>query len=69
VGIGENPFLDQATFSIWESPEAMKKYAYQSFDHSDVIKLTRDRKWYSEELFARFAILESTGTLNGQSIN
>ncbi|KLT64206.1 DUF3291 domain-containing protein [Pedobacter sp. BMA] len=69
AGIGENPFLDQATFSIWESPEAMKKYAYQSFDHSDVIKLTRDRKWYSEELFARFAVIESTGTLNGQSIS
>ncbi|WP_316800341.1 DUF3291 domain-containing protein [Pedobacter frigidisoli] len=69
AGIGENPFLDQATFSIWENAEAMKKYAYQSFDHSDVIKLTRDRKWYSEELFARFAIVESTGTLNGQSLN
>ncbi|MGN7990294.1 DUF3291 domain-containing protein [Pedobacter sp. 22226] len=69
AGIGENPFFDQATFSIWENAESMKAYAYKSFDHADVIKLTRERKWYSEELFARFEIVESWGTLNGISIN
>ncbi|RYD75446.1 MAG: DUF3291 domain-containing protein [Sphingobacteriales bacterium] len=68
AGVGENPFLDQATFSIWENVESMKNYAYKSVDHSDVIKLTRQRKWYSEELFARFEIIESNGTLNGQAI-
>ncbi|GGI26196.1 hypothetical protein GCM10008119_21450 [Pedobacter mendelii] len=68
AGVGENPFLDQATFSIWENLESMKNYAYKSFDHSDVIKLTRARKWYSEELFARFEIIDSKGSLNGQSI-
>ncbi|GAA4206467.1 hypothetical protein GCM10022289_27470 [Pedobacter jeongneungensis] len=69
AGIGENPFFDQATFSIWENAESMKAYAYKSFDHADVIKLTRERKWYREELFARFGIVESWGTLNGISIN
>lgn len=69
AGIGENPFFDQATFSIWENAENMKAYAYKSFDHADVIKLTRERKWYREELFARFGIVESWGTLNGISIN
>lgn len=69
AGVGENPYFDQATFSIWEDIESMKNYAYKSFDHSDVIKLTRERKWYSEELFARFEILECRGTLNGQAIN
>lgn len=68
AGVGENPFLDQATFSIWENLESMKNYAYKSLDHADVIKLTRARKWYSEELFARFEIIESQGSLNGQSI-
>ncbi|RYD78596.1 MAG: DUF3291 domain-containing protein [Sphingobacteriales bacterium] len=68
AGVGENPFLDQATFSIWENLESMRNYAYKSVDHSDVIKLTRQRKWYSEELFARFEIIESQGSLNGQSI-
>jgi len=68
AGVGENPFFDQATFSIWENLEVMKNYAYKSVDHSNVIKLTRERKWYSEELFARFEIIESQGSLNGQSI-
>ncbi|WP_316829457.1 DUF3291 domain-containing protein [Pedobacter aquatilis] len=68
AGIGENPFFDQATFSVWDNIEHMKNYAYRSFDHSDIIKLTRERKWYSEELFARFEIIESHGSLNGQSI-
>jgi len=68
AGIGENPFLDQATFSVWENAEKMKTYAYKSHDHSDVIKLTRERQWYSEELFARFEIVKSWGTLNGKSI-
>ncbi|RDC57692.1 DUF3291 domain-containing protein [Pedobacter chinensis] len=68
AGIGENPFLDQATFSVWKDAESMKNYAYKSVDHSDVIKLTRARQWYSEELFARFEIIKSWGTLNGISI-
>jgi len=46
----------------------MKNYAYKSVDHSDVIKLTRERKWYSEELFARFEILKHEGSLNGKSL-
>ncbi|KQM66109.1 spheroidene monooxygenase [Pedobacter sp. Leaf216] len=69
AGVGENPFFDQATFSIWTDADSMKNYAYKSFDHSDVIKLTRERQWYKEELFARFAIIDSWGTLNGVSIN
>ena len=46
----------------------MKNYAYKSFDHADVIKLTREREWYKEELFARFEIIDSWGTLNGVNI-
>jgi len=65
AGIGEAPFFRQATFSIWEDMESMKNYAYKSFDHSDIVKLTRERQWYSEELFARFKIIESWGSLNG----
>ncbi|MBK8880414.1 MAG: DUF3291 domain-containing protein [Haliscomenobacter sp.] len=54
IGIGELPLIQQATFSIWRSPEAMKQYAYQSRLHQEVIKKTRELGWYSEELFARF---------------
>lgn len=68
AGMGENPLFDQATFSIWENAESVKNYAYKTFDHADVIKLTRAREWYKEELFARFSIIDSWGTLNGVSI-
>jgi len=69
AGVGENPYLDQATFSIWENAESMKNYAYKSFDHADIIKLTRTRKWYSEDLFARFEILELQGIFNGRAVS
>lgn len=66
IGVGEAPVYRQATFSIWESLEQMKTFAYGSKKHAEVIKLTRSEGWYSEELFARFAFLESIGTLNGK---
>ncbi|MBD1392113.1 DUF3291 domain-containing protein [Mucilaginibacter glaciei] len=65
IGVGEAPVYRQATFSIWENFEAMKAFAYGSKQHAEVIKKTRSEGWYSEELFARFAIIETQGTLNG----
>lgn len=61
VSIGELPFIKQATFSIWNSVEDMKVYAYQT-RHTEVIKKTHEEKWYSEELFVRFRIVASTIT-------
>jgi hypothetical protein len=65
IGLGELPFVRQATFSIWESVEAMKEYAYKTPHHQDVMRRTRAEKWYKEELFARFAPISSEGTWNG----
>lgn len=67
VGIGEVPFFRQATFSIWKDLESVKSFAYRKKEHAGVIKKTRERDWYSEELFARFEILESNGTINGKN--
>lgn len=67
VGIGEAPFFLQATFSIWESMEDLKNFAYKSPEHAKVIKQTRDENWYSEELFARFIPIKSYGLLNGKN--
>ncbi len=58
IGIGEQPLIQQCTFSIWESSLLMKQYAYKSKQHTEVIKKTRDLGWYSEELFARFRLVE-----------
>ena len=56
VGIGEYPIFMQATFSIWENLKNLKETAYQNTPHAEVVRKTRERKWYKEELFAEFAI-------------
>lgn len=64
-GIGEAPVFKQATFSIWKDMESMKSFAYHSKEHAEVIKKTRQRNWYSEELFARFQLISVSGSING----
>jgi hypothetical protein len=68
VGIGEVPWVKQATFSMWQSKEAMRQFAYKMQEHSDVIRKTHQEKWYSEELFVRFTILDKTGTSKGEEL-
>ncbi|KRO89712.1 MAG: hypothetical protein ABR90_05685 [Cryomorphaceae bacterium BACL29 MAG-121220-bin8] len=58
-GIGEWPFIQQATFSVWDNLESVKNFAYNSGSHAEIIKKTRKRKWYKEDLFARFEIMDS----------
>ncbi|QQL51429.1 DUF3291 domain-containing protein [Mucilaginibacter ginkgonis] len=65
LGIGEAPVFRQATFSVWESLDDVKAFAYRSREHAEVIKKTRDNDWYSEELFARFKIIDTIGSING----
>jgi hypothetical protein len=64
-GIGEIPLIKQATFSVWQSKEAMKDFAYQMKEHQEVIQKTRQEKWYSEDMFTRFKITGCVGTVNG----
>jgi len=64
-GIGEVPVIQMATFSVWKNEEAVKAFAYKSRAHAKAVKMTRDLKWYSEELFARFRPFKSEGTWSG----
>ena len=63
-GIGEWPFIQQATLSLWDSFDSVKNFAYSNKIHSNIIKKTRKQKWYSEDLFARFQVLSDTGFIN-----
>lgn len=63
IGIGEAPLGLQGTLSIWSSGEALRDFAYNGQAHVQVIRETHSQRWYSEELFARFALLEVRGTV------
>ncbi len=65
VGIGEAPVGMLGTFSLWQSTDHMKQWAYQSPQHQEVMRRTRDEGWYGEEMFARFEPYDSTGTWDG----
>lgn len=67
LGIGEMPWLRQATFSIWQTKAAMKQFAYQLQEHTEVIRKTRTEKWYSEDMFVRFILLSVSGTIRGKN--
>lgn len=60
-GIGEVPIKQMATFSLWKSEEQMKSFAYDTKEHQQAIKMTRQLNWYKEELFARFQPYEFSG--------
>ncbi len=66
-GVGEVPWIKQATFSVWKNKEDMKAFAYGMREHTEVIKKTRKQDWYSEEMFTRFKILETFGTIKGEN--
>jgi hypothetical protein len=58
IGMGEIPFIKQATLSIWQDVASMKNFAYQQKEHVEVIQKTRKENWYSEEMFTRFEVIE-----------
>jgi hypothetical protein len=65
LAIGEAPIGLQGTFSIWDSPAHLTAFAHTGA-HRDVITRTTEVGWYAEELFARFAVEASSGTLDGR---
>ncbi|MCH1865575.1 hypothetical protein [Nocardioides sp. CFH 31398] len=65
VGIGESPVGLQGTFSVWESSDALVGFAYRSAAHREVVRRTDPARWYAEEMFARFAVTDLSGTYRG----
>ena len=55
-GIGEIPFFEQSTISLWKSIEDVKIFAYGSYIHRNIVKRTKIENWYLEELFCRFYV-------------
>lgn len=60
-GIGEAPVGWQGTVSVWRGTRDLVEFAYRHPDHRRVMDETPTRRWYAEELFARFAVDEVDG--------
>jgi hypothetical protein len=59
LGFGEAPIGLQGTLSVWRDASALQQFAYSGPEHRAVIARTPTERWYAEELFARFAVLEA----------
>ena len=63
IGIGEAPIGLQGTFSLWSSASALRDFAYKGRAHQVAIEQTKEFDWYSEELFARFEVVDVRGSI------
>ena len=65
VGLGEAPFVRQATFTIWDSVSDMNAYA-RSGAHLEAIQDAAQNDYFSESMFARFVPLQVRGQWQGK---
>ncbi|AHM03512.1 Spheroidene monooxygenase [Roseibacterium elongatum DSM 19469] len=69
IGIGEVPWVQQVTFSIWPNKRTMAEFARHDGPHARAIKAVRDGQWFKEELYARFRVDAVEGEWEGQTPN
>ena len=65
MGLGEAPFVRQATFTIWDSVADMNAYA-RSGAHLEAIQDAAQNDYFSESMFARFVPLKVQGQWQGK---
>ncbi len=68
VGMGEVPWLHQVTFSVWDDEQAMRAFAHEAGPHRQAAHDARERGWFTESLFARFAVTGTTGRWGGAAL-
>jgi hypothetical protein len=62
-GIGEAPLGWQGTISVWRRVEDLLAFAHRDPRHVAAMARTPRERWFAEELFARFAVLDTVGDL------
>lgn len=62
-GIGEAPVGWQGTVSVWRRMEDLLAFAHRDPGHVAAMARTPTERWFAEELFARFAVLDTAGDL------
>ena len=68
VGLGEAPLLRQATFSLWDSAQAMDAYARQGA-HQQAIRASWAGGYFSEWMFVRFRVVAASGIWQGRPVD
>jgi len=66
AGLGEAPYLRQATFTMWESAGAMDQYA-RSGAHLEAIQTAYQGQFFSESMFTRFIPINPQGVWRGKT--
>lgn len=68
LGIGELPVGMQGTVSLWQDEHALKAFTCAPV-HASVMARTSVQGWYAEQLFARFEVRATCGTLDGRDLS
>ena len=66
IGMGEIPWVHQVTFSVWPDVKTMEAFSKNDAAHGEGVRLAWSKGWFKEQLFARFALLDSQGTWEGR---
>jgi spheroidene monooxygenase len=67
AGVGEAPYLRQATFTIWDDAQSLEQYAQQGA-HLSAIKAAYGQDYFSESMFTRFRVLKAQGIWQGKHV-
>jgi len=59
-GVGDIPFAEMATFSLWNDLGSMISFAHHS-EHMSAIRQAMEKNWFKEAMFARFYVYRQTG--------
>lgn len=65
IGLGELPFAQLMTFSLWDDEESIRRFAYAHGAHHQTLKRAHAAGWFTEDLFARFRVVDAIGTWAG----
>jgi len=62
LGLGEIPYRNQITFSIWGNEADMVRFSRSSPAHGEAVRRAYQEGWFAESLFARFNLLQVDGS-------
>ena len=68
AGVGEAPYLRQATFTIWDNAQSLEQYAQQGA-HLSAIKAAYGQAYFSESMFTRFRVIKAQGIWQGKYVD